>query len=118
MDDYIGSQVSADYAFSASRSAYLARQRQPIYVLEIAALTLSSTVVRRRIGKGLPIDDLVTIHHTFNSPMPAQSFGGLWLQSAGAPAWVSYSMGMMVASSDSIRLASKLPLDNSLRDCR
>ena len=59
MDDYIGSQISADYTFSASRSAYLASQHQPIYLLEIAALDISSTVVRRRIGKGLPIDDLV-----------------------------------------------------------
>ena len=59
MDDYIIAKVSADYTFSASRSAYLASQRQPIYVLEIAALDLSSTMVRRRIGQGLRIDHLV-----------------------------------------------------------
>ena len=59
MDDYVFSKVSAGYSFSASRSAYLASQRQPIYVLEIAALDISSTMVRRRVGKGLPIDNLV-----------------------------------------------------------
>lgn len=59
MDDCIFSKVSAEYSFSASRSAYLASQHQPIYVLEIAALDISSTMVRRRVGKGLPIDDLV-----------------------------------------------------------
>ena len=59
MNDFIFSKMSTEYTFSASRSAYLASQRQPIYVLEIAALDISSTMVRRRIGKGLPIDNLV-----------------------------------------------------------
>ena len=59
MDDYIFANVSTEYTFSASRSAYLAGQRQPIHVLKIAALDISSTMVRSRIGKGLPIDNLV-----------------------------------------------------------
>jgi nicotinate-nucleotide adenylyltransferase len=59
MDDYISSSVSAEYAFSASQSTYLANQFQPIYVLEITALDISSTKVRRRIRKGLPVDNLV-----------------------------------------------------------
>ena len=59
MDDYIFSKVSSEYTFSFSRSAYLASKRQPIYVLEIAALDISSTMIRRRIGEGRPIDNLV-----------------------------------------------------------
>ena len=59
MDDYISSQLAMEYSFSASRSAYLARDQQPIYVLEVTALDISSTVIRRHIGKNRPIDYLV-----------------------------------------------------------
>ena len=56
MDDYIASQLAADYSFSASRSAYLARGQQPIYVWEVTALDISSTRIRRQIRKGRSID--------------------------------------------------------------
>jgi len=59
MDDYISSKLSADYSFSASRSAYLARRRQPIYVLEVTALDISSTMIRHAIGQDRRIDYLV-----------------------------------------------------------
>jgi nicotinate-nucleotide adenylyltransferase len=59
MDDYISSNLSADYSFSASRSAYLARHREPIYVLEVTALDISSTMIRHGVRKQRPIDYLV-----------------------------------------------------------
>jgi nicotinic acid mononucleotide adenylyltransferase len=59
MDDYISAKLSADYCFSASRSGYLARRHQPIYVFEVTALDISSTGIRRLIGKNRPINYLV-----------------------------------------------------------
>lgn len=59
MDDYIFSNLSAHYSFSASRSAYLARQREPIYVLDVKALDISSTMIRHGVRKQHPIDHLV-----------------------------------------------------------
>jgi nicotinate-nucleotide adenylyltransferase len=59
MDDYISSKLAADYSFSASRSAYLARHRQPIYVLEVTALDISSTMIRHGVRQERRIDYLV-----------------------------------------------------------
>jgi nicotinate-nucleotide adenylyltransferase len=54
--DYLATELAADYSFSASRSAYLARGRQPIYVWEVTALDISSTRIRRAISENRPID--------------------------------------------------------------
>jgi len=54
--DYLATELAADYSFSASRSAYLARGRQPIYVWEVSALDISSTRIRRAISENRPID--------------------------------------------------------------
>ena len=59
MDNFISSRLSADYSFSASRSGYLARRQQPIYVFEVTALDISSTGIRRQISKNQSINDLV-----------------------------------------------------------
>jgi nicotinate-nucleotide adenylyltransferase len=59
MDDYISTKLSADYSFSASRSGYLARHQQPIYVFEVTALDISSTGIRRQISKNRSIHYLV-----------------------------------------------------------
>ena len=59
MDNFITSRLSADYSFSASRSGYLARRQQPIYVFEVTALDISSTGIRRRIAKNRSIRYLV-----------------------------------------------------------
>ena len=59
MDDYIAAKLSADYSYSASRSAYLASGQQPIYVLEVTALDISSTRIRRAISKDRSINYLV-----------------------------------------------------------
>ena len=59
MDDYIAAKLSADYSYSASRSAYLAGGQQPIYVFEVTALDISSTRIRRAISKDRSINYLV-----------------------------------------------------------
>ena len=59
MDDYISAELSVDYSYSASRSAYLARRQRPIYVFEVTALDISSTRIRRAISKDQSINYLV-----------------------------------------------------------
>jgi nicotinate-nucleotide adenylyltransferase len=59
MDDYISTKLSADYSYSASRSAYLASGQQPIYVFEVTALDISSTRIRAAISKDRSIHYLV-----------------------------------------------------------
>jgi len=59
MDDHISAKLSADYSFSASRSAYLARSQKPIYVFGVTSLDISSTRIRRQLGKNRSINYLV-----------------------------------------------------------
>ncbi len=59
MDDYLAAKLSAGYSFSGSRSGYLAKGQQPIYVFEVTALDISSTGIRRLIGKKRSINYLV-----------------------------------------------------------
>ena len=59
MVDYISTKLSADYSYSASRSAYLASGQQPIYVFEVTALDISSTRIRLAISKDQSINYLV-----------------------------------------------------------
>jgi len=59
MDDFIAAGLPADYRFSATRSAYLAKGRQSIYVLEVTSLDISSTGIRRCIREHRSISYLV-----------------------------------------------------------
>ena len=56
LDNYLATKLAADYSFSDSRAAYLARGHQPIYVWEVTALDISSTLIRRAISEDRPID--------------------------------------------------------------
>jgi nicotinate-nucleotide adenylyltransferase len=59
MKDFLISKISADYAFSTSQSCYLAENKQAIYVFEVTALDISSTIIRKRIKEGRSIEFLV-----------------------------------------------------------
>jgi len=49
MDKFIASNISADYAFSESQSCYQAKDKQPVYILEVTGLDISSTKIRNLI---------------------------------------------------------------------
>jgi nicotinate-nucleotide adenylyltransferase len=59
LQDYLKSKISADYAFSESQDGFHAKNKQPIYVLEVTALDISSTEVRKLVKKGRSIGYLV-----------------------------------------------------------
>jgi nicotinate-nucleotide adenylyltransferase len=59
MDDYLKSSISGDYKFSELQSCYLAGEKQPIYIFEVAALDISSTRIRSLIKEGRSIGYLV-----------------------------------------------------------
>jgi nicotinate-nucleotide adenylyltransferase len=59
MDDYLTSKLAADYAFSSSRSCYLAKHKQPVYVFKVTALDISSTSIRRQVSNRRSIGYLV-----------------------------------------------------------
>ena len=59
MKDFLISKISADYAFSTSQSCYLADNKQAIYIFEVTALDISSTIIRKRIKEGRSIEFLV-----------------------------------------------------------
>jgi len=59
MEDYLKTSLSAEYEFSESQSCYLRAEKQPIYVYEVTALDISSTMIRKLIKKGRSIEYLV-----------------------------------------------------------
>jgi len=59
MEDYLKTKISSEYAFSESQSCYQRVKTPPIYVYEVTALDISSTMIRKRIKKGRSIDYLL-----------------------------------------------------------
>ncbi len=59
MEDYLRDRISPQYTFDAARSCFRRPGSQPIHVLAIDALDVSSTQIREMIKKGRPIDHLV-----------------------------------------------------------
>ena len=59
MKDFLISKISADYAFSSSQSCYLAENKQAIYIFEVTAMDISSTIIRKQIKEGRSIEFLV-----------------------------------------------------------
>jgi nicotinate-nucleotide adenylyltransferase len=59
MEDYIKTKISSDYEYSKSRSCFLRINKPPIFVHEITAIQISSTMIRKLIKRGRSIDYLV-----------------------------------------------------------
>ena len=59
LEKYLKSRVSDGYRFSALQSCYIHNEKQPVFVLDIAPIDISSTHIRRCIKKGKTIEFLV-----------------------------------------------------------
>jgi len=59
LEDYLNTEISADYAFSESQNVYCAKNKQPVYIFEVTALDISSTGVRKLVKEGRSIGYLV-----------------------------------------------------------
>jgi nicotinate-nucleotide adenylyltransferase len=59
MEDYLKAKISAEYTFSESQSCHQRVEKPPIFVYEVTALDISSTMIRELIKKGRSIDYLM-----------------------------------------------------------
>ena len=59
LEAYITSSISDGYRFSASKACFVHDGKQPIFVIDIEALDISSTQIRKRVKQGRPIASLV-----------------------------------------------------------
>ena len=60
LERYLKSTLSADYQFDAARASYTTEGRQPIYIVDIDALDISSTEIREKVKRKQRIENLVT----------------------------------------------------------
>ena len=59
LEKYLKSTLSADYEFLTTHGCYTSEGRQPIYIVDIDAMDISSTQIRKNIKKNQTIGDLV-----------------------------------------------------------
>jgi nicotinate-nucleotide adenylyltransferase len=59
LEKYLKSTLSADYEFLTDRGCYTSEGRQPIYIVDIDAMDISSTQIRQNIKTNQTIGDLV-----------------------------------------------------------
>lgn len=59
LEKYLKSKISATYRFSASQSCYVHDQKQPVLILDVSPLDISSTKIRELVKKGFSIESLV-----------------------------------------------------------
>jgi len=60
LERYLKSTLSADCQFDAARAGYTSEGRQPIYIVDIDALDISSTEIREKVKRKQRIENLVT----------------------------------------------------------
>jgi nicotinate-nucleotide adenylyltransferase len=59
LENYLKSTLSADYEFLTARGCYTSEGKQPIYIVDIDAMDISSTKIRQNIKTEKTIEDLV-----------------------------------------------------------
>lgn len=59
LEDYLNFRISDGYTFSSSKSCYVHGSKQPVFRIDVSPQDISSTKIRRRVQKGLPIQSLV-----------------------------------------------------------
>ena len=57
--NYLRSSISKGYTFSAAQSCYVHDKKQPVFVVDVSPVDISSTTIREHIKKGEPIKHLV-----------------------------------------------------------
>ena len=60
LDNELNSRISGNYLFSESKSCYEQEGKQPIHLLEVTAMDISSTKIREYLKKGISINYLVS----------------------------------------------------------
>jgi nicotinate-nucleotide adenylyltransferase len=59
LENYLKSTLSADYEFLTARGCYTSEGKQPIYIVDIDAMDISSTKIRHNIKTKKAIENLV-----------------------------------------------------------
>ena len=60
LETYLKSTLSADYQFGAAHACYTSEGKQPIYIVDIDAMHISSTKIRENVKKKQAIENFVT----------------------------------------------------------
>ena len=60
LETYLKSTLSADYQFGAAHACYTSEGKQPIHIVDIDAMHISSTKIREKVKKKQTIENFVT----------------------------------------------------------
>ena len=60
LESYLKSTLSADYQFDTARACYTSEGKQPIHIVDIDALDISSTEIREKVKRKQRIENFVT----------------------------------------------------------
>ena len=57
--NYLNKTVSADYAYSETDACFLHPRQKPVFAFKVTPIDISSSMIRDKVKKGLPIRGLV-----------------------------------------------------------
>ena len=60
LETYLKSTLSTDYQFGAAHACYISEDKQPIHIVDIDAMHISSTKIREKVKKKQTIKNFVT----------------------------------------------------------